>query len=147
MLCLDIEIPCCSPMFLPFRLILMSSEYASSSVSLNALILKISLIMTLFGFSSPKSSLVNGQARFQTKGLPLLKLPHCVRMRESGSMAEQPFSRNLWSGHSPLKNKFCLGNKGASLEQNNENRLIITRLIMGSNLQTLSPSYIYENVV
>ena len=42
--------------------------------------------------------------------------------------------------NSPLENKFCLGNKGASLEQNNENHLIITRLIMGSNLQTLSPS-------
>ena len=95
MLSLGIEIPCCSPMFLSFCLILMSPECASSSVSLNALILKISLIMTLFGFSSPKSSLVKGQARFQTKGLPLLKLPHYVRMRESGSMAEQPFFRNL----------------------------------------------------
>lgn len=140
MLCLGVEMPCCWPMFLPFPLILMSPECASRSISLNALILKISLIMTLFGFSSPKSSLVNGQARFQTKGFLLLKLPYYVRMRERGSLAEQPFFMNLWSGNSPLENEFCLGNNGASLEQSNENHLIITRLIMGSNLQTLSPS-------
>lgn len=83
MLCLDIEIPCCSPMFLPFRLILMSSECASSSVSLNALILKISLIMTLFGIFKPKVVISKWTGQVSNQGLASSQTtPLCQNERE-----------------------------------------------------------------